>query len=179
MMTVPMHRHRCGSGSSRLSTVECGILGTSGARSCSDILRFGTLWMARTRPARSCMTGPSHRISIERRGKSGSRVSCPHARCASYRGSLHDSEHKSPTECKEKEEAYGHYYSACGSGACHSVWHSNFDFPTFFELFRGDLADSARTPGLGRGTLTLSPMDRQHDSVRAYTTQQASSRVGF
>src|SRR6266850_4267620 len=115
MMTVPMHRRRCGSGSSRLSTVECGILGTSGARSCSGILRSGTLWMVRTRP----------------------------------------------TEYKEKEEAYGHYYSACGSGACHSVWHSDFDFPTFFELFRGDLADSARTPGLGRGTLTLSSMDRQ------------------
>src|SRR6266581_5803353 len=96
-----------------------------------------------------------------------------------HSGSPHDSEPKSLTEYKEKEEAYDHYYSACGSDTCHFVWHSDFDFSTFFELFRGDLADSARTASLGRSTLTLSPRDRQHNSERACTTQQATLCVGF
>src|SRR5712691_5388381 len=61
----------------------------------------------------------------------------------------------------KREEVYGHDCSTFESSSGYSVWHSDFDFPAFFELFRGDLADSARTPGLGRGTLTLSSMDRQ------------------
>ena len=58
----------------------------------------------------------------------------------------------------KRETVDGHDCSAFEPSSCPSVWHSDFDFPAFFELFRGDLADSARTAGIRRGALTGGPI---------------------
>jgi hypothetical protein len=54
----------------------------------------------------------------------------------------------------KRETVDGHDCSAFESGSCPAVWHSDFDFPAIFELFRGDLADSERTAGIRCDALT-------------------------